>query len=246
MAIGSKAKTLACIGIPVYKAQSDETEMRSYQQAVRIFYPKYSIYLIAPHSLDVSAYQNETAAVKIARFPDKYFRNITSYSRLLISPGFYKRFDAYKYLLIYQLDAYVFRDELDWWCRQGYDYIGPPWINEEWMHRFRKDVGINFNLKHINRVGNGGFSLRRISTFYYTSLVWGYLWYFWQKNEDFYWSNIFSRLNPFFKIPDVKTALKFGFDLDPQQCFEMNNNQLPFGCHAWEKDKTGFWKNYIK
>jgi hypothetical protein len=46
----------------------------------------------------------------------------------MLSIDFYKRFRDYKFILIYQLDAYVFRDELEYWCEQDYDFIGAPLI----------------------------------------------------------------------------------------------------------------------
>jgi hypothetical protein len=39
------------------------------------------------------------------------------------SKQFYERFVAYDYMLIYQLDAYVFKDELDDWSAKGYDLL---------------------------------------------------------------------------------------------------------------------------
>ncbi len=38
---------------------------------------------------------------------------------------FYKQFLNYEYILIYQLDAFVFKDELNY-CSQGIDYVGAP------------------------------------------------------------------------------------------------------------------------
>ena len=35
-------------------------------------------------------------------------------------------FLEYQYMLIYQLDAFVFEDKLDYFCELGYDYIGIP------------------------------------------------------------------------------------------------------------------------
>jgi hypothetical protein len=49
------------------------------------------------------------------------------------------------------LDAFVFSDQLDEWCAMGYDYIGAPWI--------AKDKSF-----HFLGVGNGGLSLRKISS----------------------------------------------------------------------------------
>jgi hypothetical protein len=46
----------------------------------------------------------------------------------------------------------VFKDELDYWCKQGYDYIGAPW------------TGIyGYDYKPLRGVGNSGFSIRNVS-----------------------------------------------------------------------------------
>ena len=81
-----------------------------------------------------------------------------------------------EYILIYQLDAFVFKDELKEWCQKGYDYIGAPWIatieNTIWLKYFNI-VARKFRSKNKNnreqiffKVGNGGFSLRRTSSHY--------------------------------------------------------------------------------
>ena len=64
------------------------------------------------------------------------------------------RFKDYAYILICQTDAWVFRDELDYWCNQGYDYIGAPIYFPRSEQHF---MDIFFG------VGNGGFSLRKIT-----------------------------------------------------------------------------------
>ena len=77
------------------------------------------------------------------------------YNELLLSENFYTTFSAFKYILIYQPDSYVFRDELMEWCKEGYDYIGAPWLED------------NDEQIKLNGVGNGGFSLRNIEKFLY-------------------------------------------------------------------------------
>ncbi|MCK5681152.1 hypothetical protein KAI46_10130 [bacterium] len=52
-----------------------------------------------------------------------------AYNKLLVFPGFWDAFPSFEYMLIAQLDAFVFRDNLDEWCRKGYAYIGAPWLN---------------------------------------------------------------------------------------------------------------------
>jgi hypothetical protein len=88
------------------------------------------------------------------RFPDRYFRSACAHESLLLSEQFYRAFLDYEFILTYNLDALVFSDRLDEWCRAGYDYIGAPWL-------------ISPDTPHITayKVGSGGFSLRRVSSF---------------------------------------------------------------------------------
>lgn len=88
------------------------------------------------------------------RFPTQFFGSAQAHGKLLLSDEFYRAFLDYEFILIYHLDAVVFRDELLDWCRAGYDYIGAPWL-------------ISPDTPHITemKVGNGGFSLRRVRSF---------------------------------------------------------------------------------
>jgi Protein of unknown function (DUF5672) len=85
-------------------------------------------------------------------FPAHWFTSINNYSRLLVSPGFYRAFRDYKYILIYQLDCLVFSPDLDQWCDKGWDYAGAPWIKG-----YSSD-----SAKGFWRVGNGGLALRNV------------------------------------------------------------------------------------
>ena len=72
----------------------------------------------------------------------------------MLSRLFYESFVAYRYILIYQLDALVFSDQLLDWCETDLDYVGAPWLTCEdspWVA--------------TPRVGNGGLSLRKVSGF---------------------------------------------------------------------------------
>ena len=90
-------------------------------------------------------------------FDDRYFGSVDANRKLMFSKKFYERFGQYEYILIYHLDALVFSDQLEEWCQQGYDYVGPPWIK----HQEAPYAG----LKIENKVGNGGFSLRSVNGF---------------------------------------------------------------------------------
>jgi hypothetical protein len=94
----------------------------------------------------------------VRTFPRHYFGSAAAHNRLLLSAQFYRAFADYDFILIYHLDALVFADRLQHWCEQGYDYIGAPWI----PHPEAPYAG---NAGYEGKVGNGGFSLRRVASF---------------------------------------------------------------------------------
>ena len=47
-------------------------------------------------------------------------------------------------MLIYQLDAFVFQDDLAYWCQQNYDYIGAPWLRDRDFTGLRDKVWFRY------------------------------------------------------------------------------------------------------
>ncbi|MCX6985229.1 MAG: DUF5672 family protein [Lentisphaerae bacterium] len=116
---------------------------------------RYSIIAVLPEKFRDSRKPSELEGLKFEYFPDRCFRSTRTYSRLLLSAEFYTRFRSYEYMLIHQADVMVFRDELLEWAEKGYDYIGAPWLAGDSVKEYNPFVG----------VGNGGLSLRKISSF---------------------------------------------------------------------------------
>jgi hypothetical protein len=50
---------------------------------------------------------------------------------------------------------------------------------------------------------------------------------------------------PRFRLPAVDVALRFAFEASPRVYFALNNYELPFGCHAWERYDKAFWEPYL-
>jgi hypothetical protein len=144
----------AAIVVVMHKREISAHENISLNQCLKVF-DKWPIHIIKPVSLDISDYNWNKRKVHFENFPDYCFSNIGEYSRLLLSTAFYKRFLNYKYILIYQLDAFVFSDQLKHWCDLDYDYLGAPW--------FEKFSKLENDGNFIG-VGNGGFSLRKVSS----------------------------------------------------------------------------------
>jgi hypothetical protein len=252
----------AAVIIPFYKNDLTDHELIALEQCFRIL-NDHTIIAIKPHKLILTQKASAYPFSQVISFDDKYFANIHGYNELMLSDVFYGRFLEWEYMLIYQLDAFVFKDELDYWCQKNMDYIGAPWIRREdyrtWAKAFfslaLQHISRRFNLKKYgvpgrkqfdNNVGNGGFSLRRTQKFhdlcislrpkiekYNTMQVHEY-------NEDAFWSIEVNRKSKVLKKPHYLEALKFAVEFFPTRAFVLNNEQLPFGCHAWEK-YPDFW-----
>jgi hypothetical protein len=101
-----------------------------------------------------------------------------------------------------------------------------------------------------DKIGNGGFSLRKVSSHLRVSIEkQSTINYFLERsnehsefNEDVFWGT----QNPDFVYPGLREALSFSIDDYPEICFRQNQNKLPFGCHGWSKPlKIDFWKDKI-
>lgn len=147
------------IVIPVYRNPNND-EIISLRRCCEIL-GNYEAIIVAPINMDIKEYEtiwySYDISCRVERFDNQYFSSIKGYNRLLLSECFYQRFKEYDYILIYQPDAYVFEDKLLDWCRKGYDYIGAPLVG-----KFTEKV---YNTSMPMRVGNGGFSLRRVQAY---------------------------------------------------------------------------------
>lgn len=234
------------IVIPVWKENLTEFEEVSLLQCCFIL-KKYTFCIITWSGLDLSRYisilENGSIKFRVLFFNKRFFLNIVTYNRLMLSVDFYIRLIFFKYILIYQLDCFVFRDEIALWIRSGYSYIGAPWLQGYSLAKYGASV---------IGVGNGGLSLRCVVDHLRVLLSFSYIKYpFSEKNisnkynEDIFWGCV-SRKKIWFKIPDWKIAVKFSIEVQPRYFFELNNKELPFGCHAWWRYDLDFWKPYIE
>ncbi|MFN8345646.1 MAG: DUF5672 family protein [Spirosomataceae bacterium] len=257
--------------IPIYKSSFTPYEQISFTQCLNIL-NKYPIKLVKPISLNLDFILEKHPHLAVESFDESYFKSVQTYNRLMLSAEFYERFSDYEYMLIYQLDAFVFRDELKEWCAQGYDYIGAPWrierdftsVADRVFFRLKKQLAIWFKLKDKRRqnqpldvilkmtVGNGGFSLRKVKKMLAVvqnnrSKIEQYLagkgpFY----NEDIFFCIEMNRYFPKIHLPHWRKALQFAVEDLPSKAFALNHSQLPFGCHAWDIHELDFWKPHFE
>lgn len=228
------------IVIPIYKKSLNANEAKSLAQCQKVLH-QYPIIFVAPESLEADFIPSKNT---VERFDDAYFKSPKTYNKLLINPMFYERFIPYEFMLIHQLDAYVFKDDLEKWCDKGYDYIGAPKLKLKFLKE--KNPFIMPLFEPI--LFNGGFSLRRIKPLIKFLKVYNAFLPEWPANEDSLFSVYHKRAFPLrfmLKLPTWKEGLAFAFEKNPQISFSLQENTLPFGCHAWEKYNPTFWQKFI-
>lgn len=230
----SNQRNRCVIVVPIYKAELDYDEFHSVSQLFKILSPeKYDIVAIGPMSLDISYYDEQFNFKDYYQFYDEYFKNYPrGYNKLMLSKGFYECFAEYDFMLIYQPDCWVFRDELMEWCDKDYVYIGAP-------NFFIFD---NFWLSSCTSVGNGGFSLRKISWFieacdkYEEQCDYLTNWQNTMYGEDKLIDRLaYKGIKIDGKVPSFLECAKFSFEIQPHMLYNMIDFTLPFGCHAYNK-----------
>lgn len=237
-----------CIVIPIYKRFPSTNEIFSLQRVIDLYERRYDIFLVGPNELNHERYQIGQRKIPFISFPLRYFKSVFSYNSLLLSPSFYRPFYAYERILIHQLDAFIFRDMLDEVCSWGYDYIGAPWLNDAWKIMMDKRFNTTFFRKFFLPVGNGGFSLRNPKKSLWIAILFLPFKLLWRKkwNEDIFWSTLCYRFIPGYKVANKEKAVLFSVEDSPEKALKMLHGQLPFGCHAWEKNNPEFWRPHFE
>lgn len=191
---------------------------------------RHPIRLVCPLGLDVSEYRAIVPNIEVDFIPAEFMGSYGAYNKMKTSSWIYRRYAAFDYMMTHELDALVFRDELVFWCAQGWDFIGAPWFTD---FSSSADDG-------LWAVGNGGFSIRRINTYLRVLKSSGPQ----DMAEDAFFAFHAKEHVRGFRIPTPTEALPFSFECAPRDCYELSGRRLPFGCHAWKKYDLKFWQEY--
>jgi hypothetical protein len=114
-----------------------------------------------------------------------------------------------------------------------------------------QDKVYRYETRH--RVGNGGFSLRRVSTHHRLTVEMKDAIDHYLRNqgthhfhEDIFWS-IEPRKKGFpHRTPSVEEALSFSFDINPGRLYRLAGRRLPMAAHGWYKGAhLRFWAPHV-
>lgn len=241
-----------CIIIPIYHIEPTRQEIVSIQTTMEKL-GTHDVFFIAPANVDVAYYRDKFPNVQIRKYT-KWTNDIDSYSRLLISPAFYKEYKEYEYMLIVQTDALVLGTDmqLQKFLDLGYDYYGAAWegyasVNGREIPKFRlpkwqKNAWI-YRLARVRRcmVGNGGFSLRKVDSCLKLLTKYWFAALCWHENEDLFFS--YYAIGEEFKGAPFEVAITFAREENLKDALQ--SGTIPFGVHAWEKDYPELF-DYLK
>jgi hypothetical protein len=232
--------------IPIFKEKLSKLEEFALDRTFQVLIER-EIFFFCPDGLNISYYRQRYPTAKYTYFEKSYFASVYDYSRLLLTKGFYDTFSNSEFLLIVQPDVYIFRDDLDYWVSQPFDYIGAPWPQGMQLNlKLGRYLSVNGKAV-ISYVGNGGFSLRRIQqckrlieefpdvidTFFKSG-----------SNEDLFFS-IVGQLSTHFIMPNQIIASRFAIELEAEHYQKICGDVLPMGVHAFEKYTPQFWRKKI-
>ncbi len=215
--------------IPTHKEQLNPLEEISLDRCRKVL-GRYPLIFAVPEGKNFSWIPDDCRTI---HFPH-LGQGIQHYDMLMTSLSFYEAFGDFDYILIYHLDAFVFYDALEIFCRLGYDYIGAPW-----PRLYTRRV----NGKLTGRVGNGGFCLKNVKAHHKLLIEHADLIESVGKKfpDDIFFAYCGKRDDCNFHVAPIDIAYKFAAEFNPARVVKKNDGLLPFGCHAWHRFQSEFY-----
>ncbi|WP_353717859.1 DUF5672 family protein [Dyadobacter sp. 676] len=115
-------KELVSVIIPILEPQINPTEEKLLHHALQTL-SDYTIIFIAGEGADLSVVREHAEDIDVVNFPKRFFDSRQHLGQLFLMSDFYDRFNWCDFLLIHELNSWVIKDELHYWCKQGYDYF---------------------------------------------------------------------------------------------------------------------------
>lgn len=266
-------KHLVTVVIPIYKTELSAIERWAVARNLSLLAPNREIAIVCPQDLDITPLNTlfglNSNRCHIERFAPAFFDGRLGYNQLMLSEDFYSRFHNSQFVVICQTDVVLFHDDLDYWCSLDYDYIGAPWLPaagdvQGWNLARRAFFKLRRGWARFRggfhpvllkwKVGNGGFSLRRVEAMLrvlykhpaeiaeiakdssHTA-----------NFEDVVWSVRINELWPnSLRIPDYTTAAHFSIEGHPEMAMSLTGGQLPMGTHAFYHHRNRkFWSKFL-
>lgn len=241
-----------CIITPIYKETPDPIEQLSLQRLHNVIGElNYDVYFVTYQGLNINEYIKLYPNAKISYFDKYFFQSTATYSQLCFNYDFYNTYNEYDYMFIYQTDCYLINDNFHTYTTFDYDYIGAPIFSTDCGWPTVKEV--NGKRVYTPVIGNGGFSMRKISTFIELTDPNGEFRQTVQLTDEhikhLLWEDLFIcvELPKYYdiRIAPLKVGFSFAWDMSVDVIYNLwNIHTLPMCIHAWDKN-IRFWQLHI-
>lgn len=234
-----------CVVIPVYNDIPTENENLSIITTIAKL-SRFDLFIVAPNDLDIKYYQ-EHYNCNVLRMDARVWRSkdrnkFPNYNRMMMSVGFYRKFDDYQYMLICQPDCLILKDgiELESLCDMEYDYVGGVFCYNAGLQAapriwlYKKYPSLNTREFFC---GNGGLSLRKVKA------VKKYIKMFkaFSAGEEDIFFMYFNR--KWFRTADKIDAAKLSLNNTAIQ-YLCEGVYSPLGIHKWEENFPDIIKGF--
>lgn len=228
--------------VPVYKVIPSKVEALSLLQ-LRELNVK-NVTLMCPEGLNIDAYLDLWPELKVVYFSKEHFISVQSYNDFLLKPSFYETFASeYRWMLIYQLDAFIFSNQIERFCELGYDYYGAPWqygFPQYWFLFNRWPIKVNFKRFYV---GNGGLSLRNLNkTIDLLKRKQGHI------TQTFYMEDVFfaywGTMDESFHAAPSEVAALFSVETYPDHWLKITKT-FPMGTHNFHRTGKEWAKDFF-
>jgi hypothetical protein len=115
-------RELAILVIPVFNTGWSPVEYTLLLRA-REELAEFSFVFICSENADTGAISEEFPEAKIYRFAPEFFNDRMGYTRLLLRPDLYEICGWAEYILLFEPNVFIVKNQLRYWCKQGHDYI---------------------------------------------------------------------------------------------------------------------------
>lgn len=207
------------IVVPCYKSELTQNELVSLIQCDKVL-NEYDRFFVMPKGITIP---HGFEGWKTKYFDEAFFSSVSTYNRLMLSAAFYDEFLDYNYILVYQLDAFVFENRLMSFCEMKYDYIGAPW-----------PVGFCYHTKEKSKVlyvGNGGLSLRNTGAI--KKWITNNIDYIHKCLDEYGWNeDVVISFSDDMNIAPVDVAKTFSIENGYATTYEIITKNMPFGSHG--------------
>jgi hypothetical protein len=141
-------KELVSVLIPILNPQINPTEEKLLHHCLETLH-KYPLIFITYEGADLSIVREHHEEIDVIYFPKKYFESRNALANLFLLEDFYEQFNWCEYLLIHELNSWVVRDELYYWCKQGYDYLKAGPVSDLNDNMLSRIVGLKEREKRL-------------------------------------------------------------------------------------------------